>query len=1158
MKRIIPLLLSLTLGAGTAATIPVKAANKYTQNSTTALEVAEEGMILLKNSGTLPFKTSDRIGSYGSYGIGPIYGGGGSGWVNTNVAISYSAGLTAAANAGYIASHQNTSSVSKSDSIDKVVFYIGRESTEAEDNSESDYYLTTSEKSNLSQIVTNYGKDNVVVVLNTPSVIDTTYLLDLDVGAIVAAYYGGEIAGTALANVLTGITSPSGHTVDTWAASLDDYPTTASFGAQAAVEYTEDLYLGYRYFSTFDPNSEKVNFCFGHGLSYTDFSISEVDYKEGEDTLTISAKVTNTGSTYSGKQVLQLYIGQPQAKLDNPKAILMGYAKTQTLAPGESEVLTLEVAKDDLAELDDMGIIQEDAYVLEEGEFSIYLGFSLDEALKNQVAAYTNSSEKIVKTVTHLDSTLETRITNVDGVATETAYQTLDKGTSNKTVSAYGSSWIQAEDYDEISTGATSEVYYSGLAMGKGVGNLNIAERYVSYNLKVEKAGTYNIGFVMASAWAGQNDMFDLYVNGTEVGFTVSMNATHTDSDSLWFKGTYLKSTLYSITLPAGDVTLKFVGNGTNFMNFDAFCIYNSDINPSDVTTLYGCNTYIQSKSPIQTVDEATSGIIESANSHLTYRVNAEQAGTYDMRIFASNVTAATSDAYAITVNGTAVDQQIALSRTATGGDNTFDSNYYEYEESDTIKVDLVEGTNTIKIAMKDANPAIIQKVALKPYVESEAKVTEFVDNTDDFTYRTDLEGTKLEDELTYVDVLQDRDLMDDFLSQLSIEDLAYLAGDYTSTERNNSGTGSFGGLMRFEELYSRYLIPSCSTADGPAGIRYTNGDYATFMPCLTLLACTWNTQLAQDYGEAVAAEGISSGTDMWLAPGANIHTNPLGGRNFEYCSEDPYVTGTICGNLIRAAQAHGLSVSLKHFVCNNQETNRFNVEVKVSERAWRQIYLKGFELAIKIGDPHSIMTSYNLVNGSYNGDNSTLLNDVVRDEFGFDGIYISDWGAFYTNTAMVLAQCNIKANLPEPEELVKAYQCNILSRDALELNAEQIIEFLLDNSAGTQSWTMLAKDEDHVGATVNQISLDSYQYKTKSIDDVTANRYIYGLSVYDDGDYKISISGTEGFVYRLEDGTIVKDGDVLSLEYGKFRLYADGINNLELTNLSITFEYQA
>ncbi|MBO5033379.1 MAG: glycoside hydrolase family 3 C-terminal domain-containing protein [Lachnospiraceae bacterium] len=242
-------------------------------------------------------------------------------------------------------------------------------------------------------------------------------------------------------------------------------------------------------------------------------------------------------------------------------------------------------------------------------------------------------------------------------------------------------------------------------------------------------------------------------------------------------------------------------------------------------------------------------------------------------------------------------------------------------------------------------------------------------------------------------DVAEGTCTMEDFIAQLSVEDMAAMVrGEGMCSIKVTPGTAAaFGGVS--DNLLG-FGIPVGCCADGPSGIRMDNGTHAAQVPIGTLIACTWDEALAEELFAMVGAEMAENKIDTLLGPGINIHRHPLNGRNFEYFSEDPLLTGKIASAMIRGISRNGVHATIKHFACNSQEQQRHMVNAVVSQRALREIYLKAFEIAVKEGGARSIMTSYNPVNGYWAASNYDLSTTILRKEWGYTGIVMTDWWA--------------------------------------------------------------------------------------------------------------------------------------------------------------------
>ena len=799
MKNKLAKLTAVTLAAsmviGSSVTGMAASTNQTSErevrNAQLSKEAAEEGMVLLENENqALPLSQGSKAALFGTGSYGTIKGGTGSGDVYNRYTISVYDALTSTYNISNMAwwgeylktfeekkaqaaeekkdndyvkytqgrfggadsflaidqaLTQSDMDKAKAGGVTTAFYTVSRVSGEGADRTigKGDYELSEVEYNNIKLIAKNF--DKCVVLLNVGGVVDTKFFSEIEgVDGLVLMSQAGMEGGNALADILTGKTTPSGKLTDTWAKNYSDYPAATTIGDNDGdnkqEDYKEGIYVGYRYFDTFNitPAYE-----FGYGKSYTSFDVEPLTVAADENNVSVTVNVTNTGDTYSGKEVVEVYFSAPDGSIEKPYQELAGFAKTDNLAPGESQKLTVTYKTTEMSSYDEAKA----AYVMEDGDYIVRVGDS-------------------------------SRNTKVAGVLT------LDK---------------------------------------------DVVTEQLSNQLTLDKN------------WK------DLSKTG---------------------------------------------------------------------------------KTPYSYKDEAAQ--IKAA-------------------------------------------ARIAL-------------------PSAKIKTE----NNASKIDEKKVTTYLTADAA-KDYKAAENEVVETVDAVP--------ANTKL------IDVYDGKVSMESFVASLDDTQLANLANGISGASTSgdtwgadaNSVTGAAGETS---QLYFNSLgIPNTVEADGPAGIRVTaettdkDGNavynYCTAFPIGTLLAQTWNTDLVNRVGKAIGEEMVEIGVTLWLAPGMNIHRDPLCGRNFEYYSEDPALTGYVGSAITAGVQSNkGVGVTIKHYITNNQETNRSAVNTSVSERTLREIYLKGFEMVVKSAQPMAIMSSYNKVNGTYACENFDLLTSVPRGEWGFDGMVMTDWGA--------------------------------------------------------------------------------------------------------------------------------------------------------------------
>ena len=381
-------------------------------------------------------------------------------------------------------------------------------------------------------------------------------------------------------------------------------------------------------------------------------------------------------------------------------------------------------------------------------------------------------------------------------------------------------------------------------------------------------------------------------------------------------------------------------------------------------------------------------------------------------------------------------------------------------------------------------------------------------------------------------DVAEGKVSMDEFLSQLTDDDLCCIVrGEGMCSPKVTPGTaGAFGGVTK---RLLDFGIPTGCCADGPSGIRMDCGTHAFAMPNGTLMACSFDPELVEELYEYEGLELRKNKVDTLLGPGINIHRHPLNGRNFEYFSEDPLLTGHMAAAQLTAMQKYGVTGTIKHFACNSQEFHRHDVEAVVSERAMREIYLKAFELAVKWGKARSIMTSYNPINGLWSASNYDLLTTILHGQWGYEGMVMTDWWAKSndegkegerTNTAaMVRAQNDLFMVVPDSESnamhdnSAEGLEKGTVDRSEYLRSAKNICNFLLQSPAMLRMRgieTELDKALDEAPSLDDGDSAEMFYVQTGGDNTLDFDVSLIGMSKGDNTRFGVSIH--EQGLYKL------------------------------------------
>ncbi|MDR0672009.1 MAG: glycoside hydrolase family 3 C-terminal domain-containing protein, partial [Oscillospiraceae bacterium] len=604
-RRILAVCLALAVVLAPAFTLPATVTAAPAEgNPELSRAIGPEGMVLLKNDAgadgvqVLPLTPADKIAVFGGAQINTIKGGTGSGDVNVpyNRNILYGLrqkvadekiGLDAATSAQYESNTGYTATdefvlAAKAAGANKAVVVLSRNSGEGGDRSASkgDYYLSDAETALIGRVTASFA--DVVVVLNIGGVMDLSWVDSYpQIKSVLLAWQAGMEGGNAIADVLVGDKYPSGHLADTFAKSYDHYPSsTASgigtFGGNGDVYYSEDIYVGYRYFATADPTYAKVQYEFGYGLGYTRLDTVPAVYGTAPEygpvpaeggSIQVSATVHNAGARYSGKEVVQVYFEGPDGALHKPARELAAFAKTDELAPGASQTLTLSFPVSDLSSYDDLGVTgHKSAWVIEPGRYGVYVGNSVKNAVK---VGYYEVPALIVAEEAHEYLTPSASFdVLIDPATGETRHSGPEIPPVTFAIAPDKTSVVNAYEPSKRSAGISFPV-------GTSAGVPSVvgfeAGAWLQYAVTVQQAGAYYFSATYSNGNPAVADSFDIFIDEESAKLNAGAIALPNTSASSMYQ---MKDTAkYLVTLPEGSHVLKLVSNANsngylNFLNF--------------------------------------------------------------------------------------------------------------------------------------------------------------------------------------------------------------------------------------------------------------------------------------------------------------------------------------------------------------------------------------------------------------------------------------------------------------------------------------------------------------------------------------------------------------------------------------------------------------
>ena len=399
------------------------------------------------------------------------------------------------------------------------------------------------------------------------------------------------------------------------------------------------------------------------------------------------------------------------------------------------------------------------------------------------------------------------------------------------------------------------------------------------------------------------------------------------------------------------------------------------------------------------------------------------------------------------------------------------------------------------------------------------------------------------------------QDNIDEILSQLTLKEKASLV---VGAGYKSMLAGTFGfkvpvpGAAGMTRAVPRLGIPAIVLSDGPAGVRIEprrkgtqQTFYCTGFPIGSLLSSTWNPALVEQVGAAIGNEALEYGVDVMLAPGMNIQRNPLCGRNFEYFSEDPVLSGVTAAAYVNGVQSQGVGTSVKHFAANNQETNRFWNDARVPEEALREIYLKNFEIAVTLSQPWTVMASYNRLNGVHTQQDKWLLTDVLRDAWGFQGLVMTDWTGRRDTPAQIGAGCDLMepGTRSQIKELVRNVRKGNLSEESLDQCVRRVLELVVKTPTFKGYRPSLAPDLRRHAGVAREAAEEGIVLLENGSHTLPLEKGA-SVALFGAGSYQLLAGGTgSGHVHRpyvvnLDEGLAAEGFNVVAALAGRYQAY--------------------